>query len=226
MEICSMLLCHAAFFSGVSRSLRSLVTMCKRESNYIQYLVIWAWIACVGYTIPSKVTLARPSELSTHPVIACPERGGKVHCVLIARSQFLNVLAVASIALRSIQPPVGTVRYHWWELSVVFIVIECYSDQDEAQNQNNGRYGYCYRLERSHAICQIKNIFYLLIIMSMQENGRVQIMTPDISTVFAMQDKIPANSSTDFRGAMTGIEQPVTHPKMCQRYYHPRCWVG
>lgn len=40
--------------------------------------------------------------------------------------------------------------------------------------------------------------------MSMQENGRVQIMTPDISTVFAMQDKIPANSSTDFRGAMTG----------------------
>lgn len=41
--------------------------------------------------------------------------------------------------------------------------------------------------------------------MSIQENGRVQIMTPDISTVFAMQDKIPAGgNNSDFRGAMTG----------------------
>lgn len=39
----------------------------------------------------------------------------------------------------------------------------------------------------------------------MQSNGRVNIMTPDISTIFAMQDRIPVGTNdVDFRGAMTG----------------------
>lgn len=39
----------------------------------------------------------------------------------------------------------------------------------------------------------------------MQSNGRVNIMTPDISTIFAMQDRIPISTNdVDFRGAMTG----------------------
>lgn len=41
--------------------------------------------------------------------------------------------------------------------------------------------------------------------MNTHENGRVQIITPDIKNKFALQDRIPvAGNETDFRGAMTG----------------------
>lgn len=41
--------------------------------------------------------------------------------------------------------------------------------------------------------------------MTTHTNGRVNIMTPDISALFAMQDRIPVNvQDVDFRGAMTG----------------------
>ena len=41
--------------------------------------------------------------------------------------------------------------------------------------------------------------------MNSHTNGRVNIMTPDIGTVFAMQDRIPVGvNDVDYRGAMTG----------------------
>ena len=41
--------------------------------------------------------------------------------------------------------------------------------------------------------------------MNLHTNGRVNIMTPDISTVFAMQDRMPVGvNDVDYRGAMTG----------------------
>lgn len=35
-------------------------------------------------------------------------------------------------------------------------------------------------------------------------NGRVDILTPDTNVLFSMKDRIPTQTNTDFRGAMTG----------------------
>lgn len=37
-----------------------------------------------------------------------------------------------------------------------------------------------------------------------QYNGRVNIVTPDLNVLFSMQDNIPIDDRSDFRGALTG----------------------
>ena len=49
-------------------------------------------------------------------------------------------------------------------------------------------------------------IFYdeLYIMDCNNSNGRVNIISPDTNTLFAMTDRIPVSECTDFRDAMTG----------------------